>query len=302
MAVSAEQKGANWGRWGEDDERGTLNLLTPEVVLAATRVCRTGKVYHLGLPVQREGMPILDYRGAPQRLTLMNQADPGMFTVYGAPPDVGTNEDVLVMASHTITHMDALCHVFAGGTIYNGFGADSFRTNSGAPHCGIDKVRGIAGRAVLLDLPRKAGVGWLEPGQVITGQDLADCAAAQDVHVRRGDILLVRTGYLDYFFSLGGAQAPFAQPGIGLSAVEYIRDNDIAAVGADNAAVEVIPFDDNRFLAVHIELLVRLGVPLIEHLQLSELAADGVKESLLVVAPLLVTGATGSPVNPIAIG
>ena len=278
MAVSAEQKGANWGRWGQEDERGTLNLLTPEVVLAATRVCRTGKVYHLGLPVQREGMPILDYRGAPQRLTLMNQADPGMFTMYGAPADVGVNEDILVMASHTITHMDALCHVYAGGAIYNGFPADSFRTNSGAPHCGIDKVRGIAGRAVLLDLPRKAGADWLEPGQVITGDDLDACAGDQGVEVRAGDILLVRTGYLDYFFSLNGAPPPFAQPGIGLSAVEYVRDNDIAAVGADNAAVEVIPFDDNRFLGVHMELLLRLGVPLIEHLQLRDLAADGVSE------------------------
>ena len=302
MAVSAEQKGANWGRWGHEDERGTLNLLTPEVVLAATRVCRTGKVYHLGLPVQREGMPILDYRGAPQRLTLMNQADPGMFTMYGAPADVGVNEDILVMASHTITHMDALCHVYAGGAIYNGFPADSFRTNSGAPHCGIDKVRGIAGRAVLLDLPRKAGADWLEPGQVITGDDLDACAGDQGVEVRAGDILLVRTGYLDYFFSLNGAPPPFAQPGIGLSAVDYVRDNDIAAVGADNAAVEVIPFDDNRFLGVHMELLLRLGVPLIEHLQLRDLAADGVSEALLIVAPLLVTGATGSPVNPVAIG
>jgi kynurenine formamidase len=302
VAATEDLKATNWGRWGTDDERGTLNLLTPEVVLAATKVCRTGKMYHLGLPVQREGMPIIDYRGAPQRLTLMNQADPGMFTSYGATPDVGANEDVLVMASHTITHMDALCHVFAAGTVYNGFPADAFRTHTGAPHCGIDKVLGIAGRAILLDLPRHAGVDWLEPGHIIGSDELAACAAAQGIEPRAGDILLIRTGYLDQFFALAGAEAPAGQPGIGLGAVEFIRDHDFAAVGSDNSAVEVIPFDENKFLGVHIELLIKLGVPLIEHLRLSELAADGTHESLLIVGPLLVTGATGSPVNPIAIG
>ena len=302
MGMVEERSATNWGRWGDDDERGALNLLTPDVVLAATKVCKTGKVYHLGLPVQREGMPVFDYRGAPQRLTLMNQADPGQFEAYGAPPDLGANEDVLVLASHSITHMDALCHVYAGGSLYNGFPADSFRTNAGAPYCGIEKVKGIAGRAVLLDLPRHAGVDWLEPGQLVTADDLAACAAAQGVEIRRGDILLVRTGYLDFFFSLKGAPAPFEQPGIGLDAAEFVHDHDVAAIGCDNSAVEVIPFDRNEFLAVHVRLLVQLGVPFLEHLNLADLAADGVHESLFVVGPLLVTGGTGSPVNPIAIG
>ena len=91
-------------------------------------------------------------------------------------------------------------------------------------------------------------------------------------------------------------------PASSLSCVDFIRDNDLAAVGSDNAAIECIPFDDDRFLAVHIELLVKLGIPLIEHLVLSPMAADKCYSSLLVVAPMLVTGGTGSPVNPIAIG
>jgi kynurenine formamidase len=302
--VMAEAPGTtrtNWGRWGDDDERGALNLITPETVLEAVRSVRTGKVYSLALPIQREGVPILDYRGAPQRLTLMNQADPGMFSAFGAPPDVGANEDVLVMASHSITHMDALCHVFAGGHLYNGHPADSFRTHTGAPVCGIDKVGAVAGRAVVLDLPGHFGVEWLEHGYTITGDDLEACAARQGVEVRPGDILLVRTGYVDFFATLAGATPPFQQAGIGYDAVEFVADHDVAVVGSDNSAVEVIPFDRGVFLGIHIELLVKLGVHLIEHLRLTELALDGVGECLFVAGPLRITGGTGSPVNPVAI-
>ena len=109
MTATATSRIGNWGRWGDDDERGALNLLTPEVVLRAAQACRTGKVYNLGLPVQRAGVPVFDYRGAPQRLTLTSQTDEANFAVYGAPSGLGANEDVLVIAAHNGTHMDALC-------------------------------------------------------------------------------------------------------------------------------------------------------------------------------------------------
>ncbi|MGP0029062.1 MAG: cyclase family protein [Acidimicrobiales bacterium] len=293
----------NWGRWGKEDERGALNLLTPERTMAALQVCRSGVVYHLGLPIQQHGSgPIFDYRGAPQRLTLTNQADSGQFTALGAPPDVGANEDMLVLASHTLTHMDALGHVFAAGTLYNGFPAAAVRTNSGMPTCGIDKVGGVVGRAVHLDLPRHQGVDWLEPGHVITGAELDACARGQGVEIRPGDILLVRTGFLDYWHSLGDPSAATAQAGLGLDAVGFIRDHDVAVVGSDNSAIESLPFDQGIFLGVHIELLVKLGVHLIEHVNLSGLSADQISEGLFIAAPLCVTGASGSPVNPIVIG
>ena len=305
--MSTDQAGApggttNWGRWGADDQRGALNLLTPEVVLAATRVCRTGTVYNLGVPIQHRGSaPIFDHRSPPQRLTLMNQADPASFVSYGASPDVGANEDVLVLDSHTLTHMDALSHVYAEGTLYNGFPADDVRTNTGTPHCGIDKVGGVVGRGVHLDMPRHHGVDWLEPGYVITSADLQACADAQGVEVRSGDILLIRTGYLDYWHSLGEPTEPTSQAGMGFDAVNFIREHDVAVVGSDNSAVEPIPFDNGIFLGVHIELLVKLGVHMLEHLNLGSLAADQVSECLFVIAPLPVSGASGSPINPIAI-
>src|SRR5207245_923214 len=91
-------------RWGADDERGALNLLDPATVLAATKVCTTGKVYNLGLPVQREGVPWFDYRGAPQRLTLTGAGQQRAFEPYGGPPDLGANEDVFILAAHNGTH------------------------------------------------------------------------------------------------------------------------------------------------------------------------------------------------------
>ena len=184
----------NWGRWGADDERGTLNLLTPERVLAATQVCKTGKVYSLSLPIQKHGVPILDHRGAPQRLSLISASDPDQFPGMGAAPGVGANEDVLVFASHSITHMDALSHVYTQDGIYNGFPRDEFSTQGGAPHCDIRATGTFAGRGILLDVAGHQGVDWLEPGHVIDRPQLEACAAAQGTEVRAGDILLVRTG------------------------------------------------------------------------------------------------------------
>jgi kynurenine formamidase len=304
MTATEATRTGNWGRWGDTDERGALNMLTPEVVLRATQACRTGKVYNLGLPVQRAGVPVFDYRGAPQRLTLSSQTDEAGFAMYGAPSGLGANEDVLVIAAHNGTHVDALCHVYSDGQMYNGYSKDSFSSQGGAGHCGIEKTGGFAAHAVLADVAGHMGVECLEPGYRISGAEIEACLAAQGSSVQPGDALLVRTGWLDLFSRLAaaGEPAPFAQPGLSLSCVDFIRDNELAAVGADNAAIECIPFDDDRFLAVHIEVLVKLGVPLVEHLQLSSMAADKCYSALFVVAPMLVTGGTGSPVNPIAIG
>ena len=302
MTTTADGQTGNWGRWGADDERGTLNLITPDAVLQAARVCKTGKVYNLGLPVSRYGTPVFPYRGAPQRLTLTSQTDAEMNIPYGALPGVGANEDVLVIPAHNGTHMDALCHVFADDAIYNGTSANDFTSHNGAPHCGIEKTGGFAGRAVLLDVAGTKGVDWLEPGYNITADDLEEARVAAGVEIGSGDIVLVRTGWLDLFADVTSRmeEPPFMQPGLGATTVDYIADRDIAVVGVDNAAVEVIPFD-GQFLALHIELLVKRGLTLLEHLVLTPLAADGVTECLLVVAPLLVTGGTGSPINPIAI-
>jgi kynurenine formamidase len=187
--------------------------------------------------------------------------------------------------------------------MYNNLPAGSMKTLGGATRCGIDKVDSIVGRAVLLDVCALHGVEALESPYFVTSDDLDACARRQGVELRAGDIILVRTGWLGQFMAPGANQSDLLmkQPGLGLDACTLIRDLDIAAVGADNSAVEAMPFDQGKLLVVHVELLVKLGVYLLEHLVLDELAADKVYESLLVVAPLKVAGATGSPINPIAL-
>jgi kynurenine formamidase len=292
----------NWGRWGDDDERGALNLLTPETVLAATQCCRTGSVYQLGLPIQRTGIPTLDFRGAPQRLTLTNASDERMFDSFGAVPGVGTNEDLIVFPSHTSTHMDALCHVYAGQKMYNGHPHDAMQAYAGATRCGIERAGGFAARGVLIDIAGHQGCDALPAGHVVTGAELEAALDAQGVALHAGDVALVRTGWVEWCLAEAGGAMSFEQPGLGLDAARWLAERDIVAVGADNSAVEAMPFDGGVYLTVHIELLVKRGIHLIEHLRLGDLARDHCHEFLFTVGPLLVTGATASPVNPIAIG
>jgi len=294
----------NWGRWGADDERGALNHLTPEVIKAAAASITTGRVYSLGIPIQGQGVPLLDYRGVPMRLTLQDGTDDGMYASYGAQPGTGAHEDVLVMASHTTSHMDALIHVYEDHKHYNGVPFGEMRALGGAAKLGIEKVGGFAARGVLLDMVTHMGAeGWLTPGTMLTAADLQACAAAQGTEVRAGDVVLIRTGHLDMWWDNNAKGEPegFAQAGIGADAAEWLAAMDVTAVGSDNAAVEVIPFDNNDFLIVHKILLVQAGIYLLEHLDLRAAAADGSHEGVIAVAPLKVTGATGSPINPIFI-
>lgn len=302
----------NWGRFGAEDERGMLNMLTPEVVLSATRAPSTGTVYSLALPIQRHGVPYFDYRGAPVRLPLTHQSDPDHFTAYGSPDHLGANEDVLILASHNETHLDALSHVYNERKMYNGFPVETVSASKGSTRLGVEKVGAIAGRAVLLDMVTHLGASadgpWLEGARGIGSDELRSCAKAQGVEMRAGDIVLVRTGWIDKFLSwnvMGPADfsgREFGQPGLDVTAVDFLDEHDISVVGADNSAIEVIGREGDAFLGVHVELLVKRGVHLVEHLMLKKMADDRCYESLFVCAPLPVVGAAGSPVNPIAIG
>jgi kynurenine formamidase len=301
--------GDNWGRFGADDERGMLNLLTPEAVLAATRVPRTGKVYSLALPIQRHGVPYFEYRGAPTRLPLTHQSDRGQYVPYGAPDHLGSNEDVLILASHNETHIDALSHVFHERKMYNGIPAEAVSAAAGSTKLGIEKIRWIAGRAVLLDFVAYTGAEvCIGRTTAIGSAELEACAAKQGTEIRKGDILLVRTGWIDQFIASHArgpadvASAGLGQPGLVAESAAFMDRHDIVAIGCDNSAVEALGAPGQGFLAGHVEFLVKRGIHLIEHLMLKEMAADRCYEAFFVVAPLPVVGAAGSPVNPIAIG
>ncbi|MFL5843494.1 MAG: cyclase family protein [Solirubrobacteraceae bacterium] len=292
----------NWGRWGADDEAGAANLLTADTVLEALRGCRSGRVYALGSPIQRHGIPSVPYRPDPMRLTLINQTDEKALEAFGATGGIGSVEDVLSFGSHAVTHIDALSHIYAEDRIYNGFSKDEATTLGGAARCGIEKAGPMVTRGLLVDVAGHKGVPCLDPGQVVTAADLEEAMTAQGIAPRQGDAVLVRTGWFEAFLADEAGDLAPEQPGLGLEAARLLAAADVALVGADNTAVEAMPFDNGDFVTVHIELLVRRGIHLIEHLRLEELARDGCHEFLFAVAPLPLVGATASPVNPIAIG
>jgi kynurenine formamidase len=220
------------------------------------------------------------------------------------PAGRGIADDGLIISPHgTVTHIDALCHFWAGEQLYNGHPQSTVR-GYGARRCGVEKLGPVVGRGILLDVPRCTGRGRLEPDERIGVADLQRCMREQDLEVEAGDIVLVRTGWATVYEDDPGLYAQ-AQPGLSPEAADWLADRDAALVGADNAAVGPlaggtglhVPLEED----IHLLFLWRRGVPLLEMLQLEELSRCRPGPFLFVTVPLPIRGGTGSPVNPVAI-
>jgi kynurenine formamidase len=300
----------NWGRWGADDEIGTLNFITPETVAAACRLATTGKVFALGIPLQREG----PQSGTRQRFNPIHTMFRDGGDVPKTPAEVvamqgyGGSDDWIVMPLQCVTQWDSLAHVFYEGKMYNGYDA-ALVTSSGTSKNSIDKTKSrIAGRGVLLDVARWKGVRALEPGYAITPEDLDATAAAQKVEVRRGDLLLIRTGHMSRYLDRKDWRNYDLDdsPGVSVHTAPWMHAREIAAIAADNYAVEVRPSQLPPFRSpFHICAIPNMGLTLGEIFYLEELAADCAADGryafLLVASPLPVTRGVGTPINPYAI-
>ncbi len=288
-----------WGRWGAEDERGALNLLTPERVARAAALVRAGEVVSCG-----------------RDLAVMSAADnpaPALHHMLMAG-DVATGQglqfsaDFVGVSFHgmAVSHIDALCHVFVDGHMYNGFPASAV-TSIGARRSSIEVgFGGIVGRGVLLDVPRARGVEWLEPADAIGPDDLDAACSVQDVAVEAGDVVLVATGR-DARRARFGPWDP-NDPGLaGLhpECIPWLAARDLAVLGSDGVS-DVLPGNAHRWpMPVHQCMLTGMGVHLLDNLELGRLgaacAAEERWEFLFVVAPLRIRGGTGSPLNPVAI-
>jgi kynurenine formamidase len=313
----------NWGRWGDADELGTLNLITSEKVQQAAGLVKHGKVFPLGVDFGSSGpQGAFHFRQNPLHVMTIDGGDASTLAEYGpawlknpaatqlseywTSGPMRFNDDVIIMPLQAATQWDALSHVYYEDKLYNGFPANSV-TSLGAFHCGIDKVdsKGITSRGVLLDIVRLRGVEtFCEMGDPITPADLDEAARSQGVSVERGDIVLVRTGWWARFLQTGDGSEPGA--GLDWTCASWLHDHEVAAVAADNLMVEnPIPGVDGVFLPMHMLCLRDMGLMLGEYWDLTALAADcaadGVYEFQLIAPPLRVTGAVGSPINPIAI-
>lgn len=288
MSTSPQNELSNWGRWGADDQRGSLNLITPEIIQRAAGLIKTGKAYSLAVPLDANGP-----QWPPRQKTWR-------ITHHRNHPQLGSSGDAVMMHSHSGTHMDALCHIWYDNQLYNGFDAGEHVTSFGATRNSIDQVGCIVGRGVLLDIAAWKRVEHLGLGEAITAADLDACARAQNSALKAGDILLVRTGWMRVF-SQDRALFDRGEPGLDESTLVWLKAHDIVAVGADNHGVEVMEKIPPTQLPFHRGALRDLGIYLIEALNLEELAADKVREFFLMIAPLRLSGGTGSPINPIAI-
>jgi kynurenine formamidase len=294
----------NWGRWGDDDELGTLNFITAEKRRAAAARVRKGEVFSLALPLDQMGpMPGVAGRTNPVRLMMQSGLDPaGMVDLGGG---ANYTDDFVMMPLQSSTQWDALCHVHYDGQFFNGAPLSSV-DGFGAARNGIDKVHDkFVSRGVLLDVARLQGRDALEPGYAITADDLDAAEARQGVTVEEGDILLVRSGWFTTHDRTGTWDLMGGHPGLHWEATQWLYDRSIAAIATDTIMVEASGQIDDVMLPLHMIALRDMGLHLGELWYLEHLAADcaldGVSEFLLVAAALRFTGAVGSPLNPIAI-
>ncbi len=278
---------SNWGRWGEDDELGTLNYLTPERVAGAASLARTGQVVSCAWPFETAGAAV----GAPHAAA----EDPHTFLAPPSPAPGGA-------------WWDGHGRVSYDGLAYNGRPVAKLPAN-GARSASIDRYcDGVVGRGVLLDLPGRLGVPWLDDGTRILPADLDACAEASGVAIETGDILLVRTGRLARGFAEDDWEHYAGGPAAGLSlrCARWLHERQIAAVATDTWCVEVMPSEIAGIVLPLHQIAVRdIGLLLGESFHLDRLAEacaqDGRYAFFFAAPPQPRTGALGSPVNPVAI-
>jgi kynurenine formamidase len=293
--------GPKWwpSRYGPDDQRGAANLQTPEKVLQAVKLIKTGRVYQLG-HLYENGMPVPGNRHF-------------SLTIPGSPTSPATGKNRIVshdeMVSGEIgqvgTQFDGLGHV---GTrladddyFYNGFKRSEFGTAYGLTKLGVENVGVFFTRGILLDVARLKGAERLPTGDVITVEDLTNCLKADGLTISPGDVVLIRTGHSQLWMK-DNAQYGKGEPGIGMEAAGFLAGQQVSLIGADTWAIEVVPSQDpERPFQVHQFDITRNGIYHLENLDLEQLAADQVHEFAFVFSPLRLKGATGSPGNPIAV-
>ena len=283
-----------WGRWGKEDERGALNQIRPAEVQRALRLAKTGKVISLAQPLSPD-TPIPNHRAPMQHFM---QRDGGDYAAGGKRPGgFQFAEDTVVMALQFGTHIDALCHAWHDDKLYNGFPSTGTRSTTRAVRCGVEKMGPIVARGILLDVLDNGEP--LAKGTPVTRDDVQRAATAAGVTIERGDVVLVRTGWLESM--LDDPHYYDGEPGIDVEAGRWLAESGVAVIGSDNFAVEHIPFPKDTVFPVH-QLVIRgYGIPLLEGLVLKELAETGTREFLFVAAPLPFVGGTGSPLVPLAI-
>lgn len=281
---------SNWGRWGKQDQRGTLNLLTPQKRREAVALVKTGDSVSLSRVLTDDAEPS-ELDSFTHTMIRIGKGQTGPWSM-----------DRYSLAYHggNYTHMDSLCHLFYKDKMYNGIPRDAV-DEQGASQLAITIAReGIITRGLLVDVPRLRGVRFLEPGTAIYKKDFENWEKQTGLAVSPGDVVFVRTG--KWLALDQGREGGLA--GLHASSVEWLRERDIAMFGSEGAA-DVLPSQvEGVEFPVHVLLLHAMGTPIFDNCDLTELADKAAElgrwEFMLTASPLVVRGGTGSPLNPIA--
>jgi kynurenine formamidase len=290
---------SNWGRWGEDDERGALNHLGEAQTRAAAALVRLGRTISLSrdFPVQ----PGPENPWPAHHHMVIAGDDPCVPGVDGL--EVSTDYIGIAFHGMASSHLDALCHVFQGGRMYNGHSATQVKSTGARINTVMSLKDGVAGRGVLLDVPRALGVAFIDPEHMVTVAELEAAEAAQGVAAGKGDILLVRLGRDARRRQVADQAVAGLEPDVAL----WLHERQVAVLGGDGVHD---PIPSGRAapgwpMPIHMLGLVAMGLHLLDNLDLEALAGLCAQENrwafFLTLAPLRIPGGTGSPLNPIAV-
>jgi kynurenine formamidase len=292
----------NWGRWGDDD-RGTLVLVTPERRAAAAALVRTGRTVSLAHDLSTEATSETPRPAQHQMLACGHNRHMSQLPGYEASRDfIGTE-----VHGMGVSHLDALCHMFVGGRMFNGLSADLVTDDGAERNSVMAAADGIVGRGVLLDIPAARGTAFVDPDLPITADDLDGAVERQGSPVGPGDLLIVSTGRDARREANGGVLDPFVSlAGMHPNCLPWLRERDVALLGGDGISdpMPAGPIADWPF-PIHQVAITGIGMMLVDNLRLDDLieaCADHQRwEFLLSIAPLRIPGGTGCPVNPIAL-
>lgn len=290
----------NWGRWGDDDQLGTLNFVTAAKRLQAAQSVKNGKIFDLGVAFDKNGPWLAGgFRPNPQHIMTLLPSD----TAFTKDGQISA-DDMIIMGLQSSTQWDGLAHVGYGGQFYNGVPSSAVNNFQGCSKNGIEHViPSLNSRGVLLDVARAKGVDRLEGSYQITGEDLEAAEERQGLRVESGDIVLIRTGWHQYFLEGDREKYMSPPPGPGIKACRWFYDREVAAMTIDQWAGECFPASvEGASIPFHQVVIRDMGLTIGEIFDFEELAkdceADKVYVGFFLGGGLRVTNAAGCPTTP----
>lgn len=292
----------NWGKWGSDDERGTLNYITRDEIRNAASLVRSGRTVSMAVPINKVAGPDNPHPAVHY-----------MVRAYDVPSELGEPQfstDFLACEFHgdCHTHIDALCHIAYKGRLYNGKSAQEVTSRGPKMQDITAYAHGIVGRGVLLDIPRLRGVRWLEPGEAVTREELEAAEKAQGVRLAKGDIFVFRTGHHRRRLEMGPWDNSYSgegKAGLHAKAIPLLHERQVAAFFPDGDGETVPSNVEGVAYPIHTLQIASMGMACSDSLQFEELVQvceeEHCWEFMVMAAPLRLPGGTGSLFNPIAL-